>query len=112
MQRRIVELVDDLDGSDAEETVLFGLDGQIFEIDLNAKNANALRQVLARYVSAGRRTGARLGQRRPRSESVPVQRNGDASDAAAIREWAIDNGYQVSTRGRISAELRAAYLSA
>jgi Lsr2 len=39
--------VDDLDGSEAEGTVRFGLDGTDYEIDLNAKNARQLRDALA-----------------------------------------------------------------
>ena len=52
--------VDDLDGSEAEGTVRFGLDGTDYEIDLNAKNARQLRDALARYVAAGRRVRASL----------------------------------------------------
>jgi hypothetical protein len=41
--------IDDLDGSQAEGTVRFGLDGTEYEIDLNAGHAQALRDALARY---------------------------------------------------------------
>ena len=51
--------VDDLDGSAAEGTVRFGLDGTDYEIDLNTEHAQALRDALARYVSAGRRAARR-----------------------------------------------------
>ena len=47
--------IDDLDGSAAEGTVRFGLDGTEYEIDLNAMHAQELRDALARYVGAGRR---------------------------------------------------------
>jgi hypothetical protein len=43
-------LIDDLDGGEAEETVRFGLDGTEYEIDLSAKNADALRKALAWYI--------------------------------------------------------------
>ena len=56
--------VDDLDGSAAEGTVRFGLDGTEYEIDLNTEHAQALRDALARYVSAGRRAAAVPGDRR------------------------------------------------
>src|SRR5256886_10147744 len=55
--------IDDLDGSEAEGTVRFGLDGTEYEIDLNAEHAQALRDALARYVHAARRAGG--GARRP-----------------------------------------------
>ena len=47
--------IDDLDGSTAEGTVRFGLDGTEYEIDLNAEHAQQLRDALAAYVRAGRR---------------------------------------------------------
>jgi hypothetical protein len=50
--------VDDLDGSEAEGTVRFGLDGTEYEIDLNAQHGRQLRDALARYMAAGRRVGA------------------------------------------------------
>lgn len=57
-------LTDDLDGSNADGTVWFGLDGSEYEIDLNAEHAQALREALARYVKAARRPG-RGARRRP-----------------------------------------------
>ena len=64
-QKVHIVLEDDLDGSDATQTVSFGLDGTSYEIDLNDKNANALRDALAKYVGHGRKvTGSRRGGRR------------------------------------------------
>ncbi len=76
--------IDDIDGSAAEGTVRFGLDGTEYEIDLNAGHARQLRNALAAYVRAGRRVGG--GSRRPaRSE-----RRGSASElnTTEVREWA------------------------
>ena len=58
--------IDDLDGSDAEGTFRFGLDGSEYEIDLNAKHAQELRDALARYVGAARRVGGGARQPCPR----------------------------------------------
>jgi nucleoid-associated protein Lsr2 len=58
-----IVFIDDLDGSEADGTVRFGLDGTEYEIDLNAGHAQALRDVLARYVQAARRAG--VSARRP-----------------------------------------------
>jgi hypothetical protein len=58
--------IDDLDGSEAEGTVLFGLDGTHYEIDLSTGHAKELRTALARYIDAGRRvtgTARRAGDR-------------------------------------------------
>ena len=54
--------VDDLDGSEADGTIRFGLDGTEYEIDLNANHAQELRDVLARYLAAGRRVRASTSQ--------------------------------------------------
>ncbi|MFL6098567.1 MAG: Lsr2 family protein [Actinomycetales bacterium] len=101
--KTIVELVDDTDGKKADETVTFGLDGRTFEIDLSARNAKALRELLRPYIEAGRRSGGRS-----RRGASPRGR----SDSQAIREWARASGYDVSERGRISAEIMAAYEAA
>jgi len=93
--------VDDLDGSEAEGTVRFGLDGTEFEIDLNAKHSQQLRDALARYVAAARRTGASAKQpargRRKTSASAP--------NSTEVRDWAKTQGIDVKDRGRIPAEL-------
>ncbi len=100
-QRVHVVLEDDLDGSSADETVMFALDGVNYEIDLNAKNAARLRDALAKYVGGARRTPAR-GRRGSRGRASGV-------NASEIREWARENGYQVSERGRVPADIKTAY---
>jgi hypothetical protein len=102
-QKVQVILVDDLDGGEAVETVGFALDGVAYEIDLSAKNAAGLRDALAVYVGAGRRMG---GRRKTRGGAV---RGTSPSD---IREWARANGWKVSDRGRVPADVRAAYAAA
>ena len=56
-RKQIVELVDDIDGGTASETVQFGYAGSSYEIDLNEKNVAALEKALAPYLAAGRRAG-------------------------------------------------------
>jgi hypothetical protein len=102
-QKVQVILVDDLNGGDAVETVGFALDGVAYEIDLSAKNAAGLRDALAVYVGAGRRMG---GRRKTRGGAV---RGTSPSD---IRAWARSNGWKVSDRGRVPADVRAAYAAA
>ncbi len=105
-RRTIVHLEDDLSGGEADESVSFGLDGRSFEIDLSEKNAAQLREMLAPYISAGRpiRAGRGTGRRSAGHE-------GDL-EPATVRSWASANGYTVSTRGRVSRELREAYRAA
>ena len=62
-QKVHIVLVDDLDQSDAEETVAFGLDGKEYAIDLNKKNARSLRDALAPYVAHARPVSSRSGRR-------------------------------------------------
>lgn len=106
-----VTLVDDFDGeTEADETVEFGLDGVTYEIDLCAKNAEKLRNDLKKWVDAGRRVG---GRRRGRPAGATRARGAiDREQSAAIREWARRNGHNVSTRGRIPAEIIDAFHAA
>ncbi len=99
-----VVLVDDIDGGDATETVSFSLDGVSYEIDLSDKNAARLRDSMATWVGHARRAGGRTAARRGRPRSSAA-----GNDLAAMREWGRKNGFKVSDRGRISAELQEAY---
>ncbi|HZS20419.1 MAG TPA: Lsr2 family protein [Pseudonocardiaceae bacterium] len=92
--------IDDLDGSEAEGTIQFGLDGTNYEIDLNTKHAEALRKSLARYVQASRKTSASRRPSRTRRSPGP-----DGANSSEIREWARSQGIGVKERGRIPAEL-------
>jgi len=107
-----VVLEDDLSGEVLEdgagETVSFSLDGQSFEIDLSNENATKLRDDFARYVGHGRKiassgsAGRSSGNRsRPTAE--------DKRDLGAVREWARQNGHEVSERGRIKSSVIEAY---
>jgi hypothetical protein len=102
-QKVHIVLEDDLDGSDATQTVSFALDGTSYEIDLNDKNAAALRDALATYVGHGRKvTGARRGRRSSASTST-------GHSAKEVRDWARSHGHKVPERGRIPATVREAF---
>jgi hypothetical protein len=111
-QKVLVEMVDDINGGAADHTVPFGLDGVSYEIDLSDANAAALRDELARYIAAGRRVGGRK-VRLAAAESTQVKKAGataaDRERSRQIREWANANGYSVSDRGRLSAEIIEAF---
>ncbi len=111
-QRVNVILVDDIDGDDAAETVTFGLDGVDYEIDLNERNAEALRNALARYVEAGRRATGRKGAGRGRRGQRVASGGSAGPSASDIRAWARENGWDVPERGRVAAEVREAYAAA
>lgn len=107
-QRVHVVLVDDIDGTDADETVTFALDGTGYEIDLTEAHASALREALAPYVGHARKAdSARSGRRGRRTGSRAAATGGPS--ATEVREWARANGFEVSDRGRVSATVRDAY---
>ncbi|GAA1940958.1 histone-like nucleoid-structuring protein Lsr2 [Nocardioides hwasunensis] len=104
-QKVNIILVDDLDGTEATETVTFGLDGTSYEIDLNDANAAALREAVSGYVGHARKvTGGGRRTRRASNGSA-----GTASNSKDVREWAKAQGMEVSERGRISADVQQAY---
>jgi hypothetical protein len=88
----MTQLTDDTDGSPADETARFALDGREYEIDLSEVNAKALRQMIEPYATAGRRVTSR-GRAITRVETTV--------DTAAVRAWAASNGIEVSARGRL-----------
>jgi nucleoid-associated protein Lsr2 len=100
--------VDDLDGSDAEGTVRFGLDGAQYEIDLNAVHASELREALAPYLEAGRKIpspAGRAGRKRGKATAKAV-------NSHEIRDWAKTNGLEVKSRGRVPADGMAKFRTA
>ncbi len=115
-QKVNVVLVDDLDGSEADETISFTVDGASYEIDLNEANAAALRDAFAPWLGAARRAGrgtsASATRRTSRGGTRPAAAGSDRERVQAIREWARANGHNVSERGRLSADVLAAYEAA
>ncbi len=108
-QKVQIILEDDLTGGPATSTVTFALDGTSYEIDLNEENAAKLRDSVSEWIRSARKVGRstrgtvsrRTGSGRPRSTTT-----------GAEREWLRENGYEVSSRGRISAELKEIYNAA
>lgn len=101
-QRVQVQLLDDITGEEAAETITFGLDGFLYEIDLTTQNAQQLREELGVYVEKGRKVRSRSGVQRRSMTSA-------RDETHRIREWAEKNGYSPSSRGRISKSIIEAY---
>lgn len=99
----ITNIIDDLDGSEADETVSFALDGVGFDIDLNTKNAKVLRDFLEKYMEAGTRTGRVEGKHAQIRGYRPttVQNTLNREQNQKIRTWAENNGWELADRGRI-----------
>ncbi len=110
-QKVLVQLVDDLDGTSSQDvsTVLFGLDGVSYEIDLSEANAERLRESLSEFVESARRTGGRI-----KRGTRPGQagKSANSGEAGQIREWALENGYELAGRGRIPSHVVEAYKEA
>lgn len=92
-------------GGAATETVRFGLDGAIYEIDLSKENARQLRRAYRCYTTAGRRMDERSarGARPARTER---------EQSAEIRRWARGQGIPVKARGRLASSLVEQYRAA
>ena len=110
VQRVQVVLEDDMDGSEATQTVQFGLDGAAYEIDLNNEHAAQLQDALASWVGHARRAGN--ARRAVRSSRGTGKASTDSEQLKSMREWGKQNGYQVSDRGRVSQVVRDAYQEA
>jgi hypothetical protein len=103
MARKVqVQLVDDIDGTEAVETVRFGLDGKNYQIDLSAENAKELRDSLAGFVESARRDTTGRSAR-------PSAAASDRQRTQEIRAWAQQNGHELSDRGRIPGNVIEAY---
>jgi hypothetical protein len=98
-----VQLIDDISGGDAEETLRFSFDGADYEIDLSAQNSAELREAMVPFISHGRRIRSGSGDRRARTVSAGRE------ETQKIREWASANGYNPNSRGRISQDIKKAY---
>ena len=110
-KKTITVLTDDLDGSEAQETVSFALDGISYTIDLSDDNASTLRNALLPYIAVAERVGG--GRAKPGVRGKATGRRPAAGGRASdIRAWATENGYAVSPRGRVPDEVRAAYEAA
>lgn len=104
-RKMTVEFVDDIDGSAAEGTRTFSLDGVEYEIDLSSANGGKLDKALEKWVQHARRVGGRKKAARSGAPRVTV----DREQTQAIRDWATKKGLKVSARGRISQEVVDAY---
>ncbi|SMD27179.1 histone-like nucleoid-structuring protein Lsr2 [Kibdelosporangium aridum] len=110
-QKVLVQLIDDLDGTTSDDitTVTFGLEGVTYEIDLTEKNAAKLRNQLGDFVDHARRTGGRVKRGTSPKALAPA---GNREQTKAIRDWARQNGFELSDRGRIPSNVIEAFEAA
>ena len=103
-QRTQVLYVDDIDGSEAEGTVRFGLGGTDYEIDLNKKHADQFAKALSPFIAAVRKV--------PSSRRTVRGTRSARHDQSDVRAWARAQGIKVSDRGRIPADILTKYHAA
>lgn len=103
---RLVRVVhiDDIDGAEGARPVDFSIDGQAYTIDLTEQNEAELRRLLQPYLDRAEKVGRKRGQRKGAAAQ--------GTSTAKVRAWAVANGYKVSTRGRVPADILAAYEAA
>lgn len=101
-------LIDDIDGSEAEGTIRFTLDGSEYEIDLSAAHSTELRKSLEKYVAHARKVGGTT-RRAPRGAS---RKGSSPTDSIAVRIWAREQGIDIKERGRVPASVIAKYKAA
>lgn len=99
---KITKLVDDIDGSDATDTLEFSWGADDYTIDLNDKNANEFREFMALYIGhATKKAPQSHGAGRSGSGGTSGYPKRSTEELTAIREWANTNGHKVSLVGRI-----------
>lgn len=103
-KRTSVELIDDIDGSAADETLTFSIDGVHYEIDLSSENAEKFRSEIGAWAEKATRVD--------RKKALKVSSTQASAENEKIRAWARENGYEIGDRGRIRAEIREAYAAA
>lgn len=108
-KKEIVQVIDDIDGKvlDEYETVRWSLDGRSYEFDTSAKHAAQFRDLFQKYVDVSRSSSSRGIKR-----AVPVPVGRSKEQTKAIRDWATQEGYEVSDRGRIPLSIIEAFEAA
>ncbi|MFC9841139.1 Lsr2 family protein [Rhodococcus sp. NPDC127530] len=109
----VVEMVDDIDGTvfgDDGESISYAVDGVEYVIDLKDEHATELRETFEYYIAHSTRVGGRKHRSDRQSNPATARRSSD--ETKKIRAWAIEQGYTLSSRGRIPAEIEQAFYDA
>ncbi|NGO73490.1 histone-like nucleoid-structuring protein Lsr2 [Streptomyces boncukensis] len=108
MAQRVITIVtDDLTGEESTDaqTHILAVDGVQYEIDLAPDSYDKLMEALNPFLTSGRR----LRRSRTGGPAAAGKRSQGAEDTAKIRTWAREQGYEVSDRGRVPANIREAF---
>lgn len=107
-QTRVIEILDDVDGTSNAVPHQLSLDGITYDIDLSAENFTKLMSGLSPFIAAARKTKSSTTGR----GNQQAARRANRDELAKIREWAIANGHQVAPRGRVAQPIVEAYAAA
>jgi hypothetical protein len=99
--------VDDIDGTEAAGEFTFAVNGTSYAIDLSEANVKEFEAAIAGFVESARKVG-KVASASGKSH-VATSLRASREQTAAIREWARKAGYNVSSRGRIPAEVQKAF---
>ena len=108
-KKQVVIITDDIDGREGAQTVSFAHAGRTYEIDLCENNRAKLEKALEPFISAARRGNGTSTSRRPPARAAKASSH---PDRAAVRAWAVEHGFEVSHRGRLSKKVVEAYQQA
>ena len=109
-QKVIREFIDDIDGSAAERTFAFAVDGTHYEIDLSRENIKEFYDAIAGFVESARKVKASGDGRRARkTRSTSSGRARSGEQIQAVRQWARQQGHRINNRGRIPAAIQQAF---
>ena len=109
-QRTQIVLIDDLDGTEIKDgeaqSITFTWSGVDYSIDLSKANADKFEKAIGPYLEKAQRVGGR------RSRPYRSLRSGGQVDTKAVRAWAASNGIELSSRGRVPADVIEKYKAA
>lgn len=107
-KKTIVEIIDDIDGEPIDsggETISFAVNGIEYSIDLNGKNAIEFHRKLDYYIRHAERVGGRKRANASKASTGGVS-------MSEVRAWAKANSHPIGDKGRIPADVLAAYENA
>jgi nucleoid-associated protein Lsr2 len=107
-QKVITEFIDDIDGSPAERTFTFAVDGTNYEIDLSTENIAEFKSAIGGFIESARKIKGSSNGRRTRSSGTNNGRQ-SREQTQAVREWARQHGHNISNRGRIPSTIQQAF---
>lgn len=102
-EETITRLIDDIDGGEATQKVLLGLNGEWRGLDLSEKNNDALAKAIGKFWEAATPVrGSVTGSKRQVAAKVSKAKTDRGYDISMLREWAAEKGVSIPARGRIS----------